>query len=814
MKRIIIRIVILAAVFVACVFGFSFLMNRTETTTTRSMEEPSLPLLAIRYGNTTANRMPGYRQMVDEATLRDSLTVLPVDRNLTIELQPYGANVKGVTYTVTSLEDGSILENGRVKSFREENSYLTADFHIDNPIVMDREYMLRFDLDIGAADPVYYYTRLVQRNGDSLSYFFSYVEAFSNNCINKTLSDSMLAQLETRSEEVSSSLHYVNIHSSADQVTWGGLTPVIEKKAVPKILEYNENTVSMGLAFLVSSGSGDEKEYYSVDEFYRMRLRQDEVMLLDFERKVTQIFDGDRDVLSPAGLNVGITGKDIQYIDNGTADVLVFEQAGDVWEYDRKAAKTVRIFSFRTDGGFDERTENTDHGISLSSVSDNGDVTFLVYGYMAAGKHEGHLGIGLYRYSNEDNTTDELLYIPVTESYAELAQSLSRLAYVNIEDQCFLCYRDTIYGIKLSDMSTYTLQETMDWDSFVVSDSQILVAWNVKNDEGYTSAIKELNLDSGETTTIESGENDYMRSLGFMGEDIIYGLARVSDCYTDAMGNTHEPMYRICVRTPEGELVKDYQQDGVYITSVTRIDSLLQIERAVLEDGVFKKIADDRIMHYAPEADDYVSIKLTVDDIKGTEVLFVFSGSYPGDGLLDMNTRYLNQDTRSMRLPETKGASGRYHMYAKGGLADVYQNINQAIINADHEAGVVLDEKQRYAWERGNSPEKAMIETNKIPSGLLKATTDIGEFAKALPEGYEVWDLTGCPTDTIKYRLSRGFAVSAVFEGGNDVLITGYDQYNYWFYDNTTGEVYAVASDDAAAAFENQGNVFVSYGEV
>ena len=59
-------------------------------------------------------RLADKRREVDEATERGSLTLLPTDRTLSILLNPCGSTVEGISYQVTSLEDGSLVENGTV----------------------------------------------------------------------------------------------------------------------------------------------------------------------------------------------------------------------------------------------------------------------------------------------------------------------------------------------------------------------------------------------------------------------------------------------------------------------------------------------------------------------------------------------------------------------------------------------------------------------------------------------------------------------------------------------------------------------------
>ena len=47
------------------------------------------------------------------------------------------------------------------------------------------------------------------------------------------------------------------------------------------------------------------------------------------------------------------------------------------------------------------------HDIDLVRVSKNGDIDFVLYGYMNRGEHEGCVGTAVYHYSSEQNVIEE-----------------------------------------------------------------------------------------------------------------------------------------------------------------------------------------------------------------------------------------------------------------------------------------------------------------------------------------------------------------------------------------------------------------------
>lgn len=57
----------------------------------------------------------------------------------------------------------------------------------------------------------------------------------------------------------------------------------------------------------------------------------------------------------------------------------------DLWSYDQSSEKAVKIFSFRGGDGDEIRNGYDQHDIRILSIGDNGDVNFIVYGYMNRG---------------------------------------------------------------------------------------------------------------------------------------------------------------------------------------------------------------------------------------------------------------------------------------------------------------------------------------------------------------------------------------------------------------------------------------------
>ena len=73
---------------------------------------------------------------------------------------------------------------------------------------------------------------------------------------------------------------------------------------------------------MTCAGDTGEIETYDVREFFRIRYVQGEIYLLDYNRKMEQIFDANQKVLDQNGILLGIASSDILYETNSSGNIV------------------------------------------------------------------------------------------------------------------------------------------------------------------------------------------------------------------------------------------------------------------------------------------------------------------------------------------------------------------------------------------------------------------------------------------------------------------------------------------------------------
>lgn len=815
MKKILIRAGILLAVFLCGVAAFSGLMNHQSTDNKTDMETASSPSMSMLIDGTEANRMYAYADEMNVTFVRDSITPLATDRTLEVSITPNGREIESLVYEVMSLDGESVIENDKIRNFtEEEDGRLTVRFTLSQSILMNQEYSLHFTLD--TEDRSWnYYTRLLQRQGLSTEQYLNFVNSFYTKTFSQEDSGDLTTYLEDDPSVTDNSFRNLDITSDEDMILWGDLAPQISRPGIPTIEDINENTGSVSLTYYISAeNEAGEVEKYQVDEFYRMSYNQTRVVLLDFRRQVKQVLTTEQNLVSAGRVNLGITSADVQYMSDNTGTILTFVQQGDLWSYNVETNKMTRVFSFRDTGSNDERNDISQHDIRIVRVDENGDIDFVLYGYMNRGRHEGQIGTAVYHYSAEQNAIEEQFFLRSLKSWEFLKEDIEKLSYVSKEGNLYLLLDNTLYCFDMEEKSYEAVQEQMAEDCFFVSESGRYGAWMDGMDPYNTTSIVFMDFDTGKQTTIEADQGTKIRLFGFINNDLIYGVANDEDIVSNSSGGRDFAMTEIRIQNFQGELVKNYHQDGYYVLNVTIQENLLELSRATKVGDSFVGTTQDQIMNNVRSKQDEIFSVVTSTTVRqGNVTAIQFAADSSGQPPLVVETKIIENSDRTLNMELAASEKNQYYVYAQGSLAGIYENASSAVIQAQESDGIVLDMDQRYIWESGNTPDRASISRQDLPEAIAQASLDLDALNEKLKGQGRVIDMTGCTLEQILYETGAQRPVITRGENGQIMVILGFDAYNTILYNPATQETDYYGMQDSTAAFQANGNVFLCYLE-
>ena len=814
MKNFFKRFLVLLVVFILGVAGTAFLMNNETTDDRSDMNDAVLPEVMVQFGDVLTNRMYGYRQPMEADFVRDSVTPLDTTKKLTLVVNPYDTKVRNLSYEIRTSDGSKVMENRTIKSLDTgSDGYLRTEIEISSGLLMNQEYSLQITLSTNHGD-AYYYTRVVSRSATYTEQYAKFADDFVQMSLDKTQADNLAAYLETSDSASSRNFAGLNINSPLADISWGNLNPQLSKAGIPVIKDINETTASISIEYEISAqNENGNTEYYLVTDFYRMRYDETRIRLLDFKRSASEVFDPSLSVISNSGLLLGVRSKDVDYLTNEDGSVTAFTQNGDIWSYVPDTGKFVEIFTFRKDTESDFRDARVEHDIKLLSVENNGDVDFMVYGYMNRGAHEGYSGVGIYHYNNDQGAIEEQVFIPCTESFEFLQEDLGTLSYVNQSGQLFIMIAGNLYQINIDENTYEVLADHIDSDDFGVSVTNAHAAWKSESGD-YAGQIEFIDFDTMERRRIVPEASQKLDLLGFMNEDLIYGIVLDGDTLPNATGYMIDGITTFRIEGFDGTVKKEYHQDGLYVAGVTVGTTLMEFTLVQKSGDIYKGVKKDNIMNNSTAATDKTSVEQTSSSRQGVIVRLTSEDSPSSEEPLILYAKVRNAGEKVVDIQVDKSSVEEvYYVYAGGGLDSVWTDPAKAVQRADKQTGVVLNRAQQYVWERGNMKTQITLNTTDIPEIIRTTSLDVQNLQNGLGDSAKVIDLTGCSLENVLYEVSAQRAVIARTGSDSSVVIVGYDQYNTYLLDPSTGEVKPYGMNDSTALFKNAGNMFITYLE-
>lgn len=838
MKKTIIRIAVCVVVFLASALIIGSIMNQGHNNMTMEMAPATLPMITMESGGVACNELHGNTVEMDVAYQKDCITLLGEGRQANFTVDTFGREITGISTEVRSIDGSRLIENSEVTGWKANGKSFSVSLTLKDLIDTNTQYSLTLILELEGEQKVYYYTTILWNDDVHISEILEFATDFHGKLYDKEVAKELTKYLEPNSKLTDNgTFHKVNIHSSFQQITWGSLEPVQEDAASIRLTQISGNVASLLMDFVVSTGEGKNKIYYNVEEYYRVRYTSERMYLLDYERTMTQIPDTTR-MYANDKILLGITDENVDMMESADGNTVVFSDMGQLLSYNAATNGLTVIFSFYDKDNADRRTLYDNHGIKILDVDEGGNVKFAVYGYMNRGRHEGETGIQIISYDNSLNTIEEEVYIPYSKSYAVLKDEMEQLLYRNRQQHVYFFLENGVYDVDLENRSAEQLVSIRQDDSLQVSENHEIIVWQEGDDINHSNQLNVRNLNTGEQTVIRAEDGEAIRPLGFMGEDIIYGVARESDIRTENSGQIFYPMYKVCISNSSGDNLKEYGQDGIYIVDCAiegNQITLSRIQRS--ENGSYQEILDDQIMNNVEEEPGQNKVVTADIDIYERYVQIQTKTTIDTRTIKVLNPKeVVFEGGRELTLDAVSEVS-RYYVYNAYGVQGIYSAPGKAVKEAYDSAGVVANDRGITVWLKGNRVSRNQIMAIKEESvtdqknsltvcldnilrhaGITRNTEyDLAQGKTAIQileekmTGVQVLDLSGCSLDAVLYYVNQDIPVLAILEDGEAVLVTGFNEFNVVIMEPSTGKLYKKGMNDATAWFAENGNHFITY---
>ena len=765
------------------------------------MTDATLPVLTISYENMQLNKMMGHTRDMNPRYMRDTIFVLQNTYDIHLEGQSYGIDLTNVRCKVYDTAENKLIQDTDAKAFEVTDTRLSIDLTLDKSMEEGKEYVLDVILEENGGRHIHYYTRVTRNVTDKVYGQIDLVLQFNNSLYSPNGDEFIKPYMESDGlKDGNRNLGHASLVSSLSHIMWGDMDVSKVTEPVVNIIDADGEIGFFRLEYMVSRvNSADATEYYNVSEYYRLRTTSSRTYVLDYERSVDQMFIPSVDNVGTTMAELGIRNEyTVEMMSNYKGTLNCFVTNGSLWCMDTETKSIIQIFSFFK-SVLDERETYDRHDIKIISVSDEGDIKFLVYGYMNKGVHEGMTGLGLYKYNAEERQVNEEMFIPADVPFEILDQSIGSLCYLNNDNVLYLMMDEYLYAISLNDNDAELIASGLTESNSKISATGRMLAWHENGKPNTAERITVLDMETGDSYEVTAEKGKCIKALGFLNMDFVYGQGTSGATYVTAEGREYLLMPEMIVTNKSGKVQQRTQSDYGYF-----VDSLVEYNRVIIsrvvKSGDSYNETDDFTL-FATDLEDYPepSLYISYEETKKSVyyVRYVDNTTTAGDLRIDKSIPVYQSNAEVTSVSEMLAVDGRYYVYAKGMLQGIVNSPAAAIQLAYENGGSVLTNSGGYFYRRSTRPS------------VIDVSEESMKQAIAAYKNEELLNVTGITLTEALYFT--GSKIPVVWEYDGDVyVLQGYDvSDNIYLMNIETNEYLILTENYMSGIFVESGRCFV-----
>lgn len=834
--------------FIVTLFLAGHIFNYDRIHPSKNQGDTSLIKLYVKTSGMLINEMDGYRQAMDAAYLRDSITPVSENKELTLQVREPVNSVRNIRYTLmdennaVEIESGECPEVQRVEGNRETRITFAADLQDG------KEYCLNLTVEDDKKQTCYYYTRIVTGN-DLMAYDkLQFAMDFHKATFEKTAASRIAEYLSSASDGISNDFRKVTIASDSETITWGDLAPEVvgEVKTTVTNLDNRVGEIQMIYEIVARDDSGNDYNYM-VEEHYSVSSDGSKEDLLDYSRTMEEkvnersfVFDNNRlrlGMVDEDGLDIRVYGREEPEeteTESGAESedspaekeeyntYISFEADGGLWVYNTRDNILTQAFGFEKKSQGSQRDASyRKHGVKVLRTEDNGDLYFAVYGYMYNGDNEGNFGIEINRYNRADGTYSEMLFIPYHKNYNMLNRGIQEMAFIDDNDMLYLCLEDTLYRFDIVMKTSEIVMEQIGSESCSISEDGQSMATVQADESGRTHEILWTNLATGESRTFDSGK-ERIEMVGMLGENLVYGIGRSAD-----KDGRMETLY---ITDFERQVLKEYHVEGGYISRASINGNLIEISRKNSSGG---DMAMDYILYNQPGAQE-VEVADRQQEFRKNESWMTIS-QYGNKAPVVLQARAIEAYRNTWMDFRVQDQNYTGYMVFQADNILKYPTFKEAYLEALENGGSVLDsqgkviirpssraaQKDLNGASIGLAGEDAVAQQNAVLQWLMayegisgspeiQSGDMLENMKKNLPDVHVV-DMSGIALEDALSMVSEGVPLVVKNSEGTWCVVEGYTDSTITVADPKDSTAVRYEWDSVVKGIASSGNVIYSY---
>lgn len=771
---------IVTAVFVISLIIFNFfVLNKLMPTNTYYSDSgnTSFPVIYQIINGKKINKMFAYRDSNYSMNANDKVSLLGTDRKLNFVIERNDSVISELEYEVRDKTSKELLERTSVIIPNSNEKEIPITLNIQNLLTLGNTYTLQIKIDL-IDKRAYYYSNILYKRQSKLADAIDFITDFTRSSFSKSDAAGVIVQyIETSPNRDLKQLYNVNIESSFEQLTWADTGMKLESDLSYKVYQAQDYCFNIDIEFFSTMMDKNRKKYFLNTDKYVIRWDLRRFYVMKFERLTEEMFDIDTMPYDKDKhqINLGITNPNLlQMMESENKRYLAFCKQKEIYLYDDVSKEIKNVYSNRIRSKEEYEKMPKEYELKLCSVTNEGNVSFIYYGYNMKGNNEGYLGISIYLYDKETNNIEERCFVPIFTTFQNLKYDMAKLSTL-IDDNLYFKIYDRIYSININTEEIVLVVNNIDETKCASTLNGDYFVFNTVNKDDEN--IYMIDIKTNNKRVLAPKENETIEVIGCMNDDMFYGITNKNNIWIEANKVIGRPFKTIKALNMANNEEREYDEKDIYYYNFVTSQNILRYNKYNKNDQHFNIVTNGVIINNLKITEEKTyEIKEEYDNNKLRVAYILLEDE-------DINMKYSKFDT--INLKEELVSPLEKQIIEENNIFYVYSN-GDLISKRKNLADGISEIRDRYGYVKLNDTTTCYNRSNKANDSYLKEDDKILDNLEHFVEDFciinyqiLVMNITGVTERDMEYYISVGEKVAVYKNDTFQFFVTGYDNVNY-----------------------------------
>ncbi|MBC7960218.1 MAG: hypothetical protein H7X94_10155, partial [Vallitaleaceae bacterium] len=380
--------------------------------------------------------------------------------------------------------------------------------------------------------------------------------------------------------------------ASPKVLLWKTETSLVEmNEPIPVITGFDiiSGRYDVDIDFTVANRVDYVFEYWDFTEHFQSIPTSDGIKITSFKRhgnrKNEPYFDEDvKKWVIDEGMNQ--LAKGVLKSEKGPYNAFVYKN--ELYLLDKTDNTLRKVFGFDQLDSDYVMDEDNHHGIKLLNLDDDGNLKYIVYGYMADGPLAGNNGISFNYYNQSKRSNENQFFISTPYTYKTMAYGLNQTSFYNVEqEQFYFTLDDNVFQFDFKEKTFNNVMNISGYVTYLEGGAFYLIDNKSKENGG----IQLANMSSSAfETNLLMYENKGVQIVGATNGNLLLGTYDIVNTYEYLDGNVFYPFDHLLVVDYSGEVISDIiPEAGTFFGDVQIDQALGQVQASIVQ--FYKKIS-------------------------------------------------------------------------------------------------------------------------------------------------------------------------------------------------------------------------------